>query len=115
MIYEMRIYRCVPGMLPILLKRFEDTTLQIWERIGIRTAGFFTTVVGESNHELTYFLAWESLEQRERLWGQFATDPEWVSAKTAHQDAHGEVVANISNSFLAPTAFSAKAGKPHPV
>lgn len=114
MIYEMRIYRCVPGKLPILLQRFEDTTISIWDRLGIRTAGFFTTVVGTSNHDLTYFLAWESLEERERKWGAFATDPEWVAARAAHQEAYGEVVANISNSFLAPTAFSSR-GMPHPV
>ena len=61
MIYEMRVYRCVPGRLPALLKRFENTTLKLWEKHGIRQAGFFTTLVGESNQELTYLLAWESL------------------------------------------------------
>ncbi|KZM50532.1 NIPSNAP family protein [Labrenzia sp. OB1] len=106
MIYEMRVYSCVPGGMPALLQRFETTTLRIWQRIGLRPAGFFTTLVGTSNHDLTYFLAWESLEERERLWTAFATDPEWVSARSAHQAEHGEVVANIASSFLAPTAFS---------
>ena len=59
MIYEMRIYRCVPGRLPALLKRFETVTLKVWEKYGIKQAGFFTTLIGESNQELTYFLAWE--------------------------------------------------------
>lgn len=106
MIYEMRVYACVPGGLPALLQRFEDTTLRIWARIGLRPAGFFTTLVGPSNHELTYFLAWESLAEREKLWTAFASDPEWVAARAAHHAAHGEVVANIASSFLAPTAFS---------
>ena len=106
MIYEMRIYRCVPGHLPTLLERFEKTTLRIWERLGIRQAGFFTTVVGESNSELTYFIAWESLAEREAKWTAFMKDPEWIEARAAHRAAHGEVVASISNQFLAPTAFS---------
>jgi hypothetical protein len=106
MIYEMRVYSCVPGGMPALLQRFEETTLRIWERIGLRPAGFFTTLVGPSNHDLTYFLAWESLEERERLWNTFASDPEWVAARAAHQEVHGEVVANIASSFLTPTAFS---------
>ena len=58
MIYEMRVYRCVPGRLPALLRRFETATLKIWERLGIKQAGFFTTLVGESTQELTYLLAW---------------------------------------------------------
>ena len=56
MIYEMRVYRCVPGKLPALLNRFANITLKIWERHGIKQAGFFTTLVGDSNQELTYFL-----------------------------------------------------------
>ena len=65
MIYEMRVYRCVPGRLPELLKRFETTTLKLWEKHGIRPAGFFTTLVGISNQELTYFLARDSMAERE--------------------------------------------------
>ena len=61
MILEMRVYRCLPGRLPNLLKRFEDHTLKIWEKHGIRQTGFFTTVIGQSNQELTYFLNWDSL------------------------------------------------------
>ena len=54
MIYELRVYDCVPGRLPALLSRFEKTTLKIWERHGIRQAGFWTTLVGESNHQLPF-------------------------------------------------------------
>ncbi|WP_300179983.1 NIPSNAP family protein [Bradyrhizobium sp.] len=32
MILELRVYRCVPGRLPALLKRFENTTLKLWEK-----------------------------------------------------------------------------------
>ncbi|MGI9522893.1 MAG: NIPSNAP family protein, partial [Hyphomicrobiaceae bacterium] len=44
MLYELRLYDCAPGRLPALLNRFENTTLKIWERFGIRQAGFWTTV-----------------------------------------------------------------------
>jgi hypothetical protein len=46
MIYEMRIYRCLPGRLPALLKRFDTITLKLWEKHGIKQAGFFTTLIG---------------------------------------------------------------------
>ena len=36
MIYEYRVYRCLPGRLPALLKRFENHTIKIWERHGIK-------------------------------------------------------------------------------
>ena len=106
MIHELRVYRCVPGKLPALLARFQNHTLKIWEKHGIRQAGFWTTLIGESNQELIYLLAWESLADREAKWGAFATDPEWLAVR-AETEKDGAIVANVANQFLAPTAFSA--------
>ncbi len=105
MIQEMRVYRCLPGRLPNLLKRFENHTLKIWERHGIRQAGFFTTVIGQSNQELTYFLKWDSLAEREQKWTAFMTDPAWLSAR-AESEKDGQIVENIVSQLLTPTAFS---------
>jgi hypothetical protein len=105
MIYEMRVYRCVPGRLPALLNRFANITLKIWERHGIKQAGFFTTLIGESNQELTYFLAWESLADRETKWNAFQADPEWHT-KRAETEKDGPIVANVLVQMLTPTAFS---------
>ena len=105
MIHELRIYHCAPGRLPALLKRFETITLKIWERHGIRQAGFWTVAVGDSNNDLYYLLEWESLAEREKKWTAFQNDPEWI-AKRAETEKDGAIVANVSNQFLAPTAFS---------
>src|SRR5476649_1350766 len=77
MIYELRVYRCLPGRLPAMLNRFANVTIKLWEKHGIKQAGFWTTLVGESNSELTYMLAWESLAEREKKWAAFGADPEW--------------------------------------
>ena len=105
MIYEQRIYRCLPGRLPALLTRFETKTLALWERHGIRQAGFWTTLVGESNLDLIYLLAWESMAERETKWAAFMADPDWIAARTA-SERDGPILANGANSFLQPTAFS---------
>ncbi|MGA0597143.1 NIPSNAP family protein [Enterovirga sp. CN4-39] len=105
MIYELRVYRCVPGRLPALLKRFETVTLAMWEKHGIRQAGFWTTVIGESNQDLTYMLAWDSMADREQRWNAFQSDPDWIAAR-AESERDGAIVANITSSFLQPTGFS---------
>jgi len=105
MIYEMRVYHCVPGRLPDLLKRFENHTLKIWEKHGIKQAGFFTTLIGETNQQLVYFLQWESLADRERRWGAFMVDQEWLGVR-AETKKNGQIVAKVINQILAPTAFS---------
>jgi hypothetical protein len=106
MIYEMRIYCCLPGRLPDLLRRFETVTLPIWAKHGIRQAGFWTTVIGASNNDLTYLLQWESLAERERIWTAFASDPEWIAART-ETEKDGPIVGNIAVTMLQPTHFSA--------
>jgi hypothetical protein len=105
MIYEQRVYRAMPGRLPKLLARMEGDTLPLWQKHGIRPVAFFTTLVGESANDLTYLLAWESMAEREAKWNAFQADPDWKT-KRADSEKEGPVIANVSNSFLAPTQFS---------
>jgi len=104
MIYELRVYHAVPGRLPDLLKRFDSITLKIWQRHGIEQAGFWTTLVGDSNQALYYLLKWESLAEREKKWNTFQADPEWHRQR-AETEANGPIVQRVANSFLAPTSF----------
>ena len=106
MIYELRIYRTVPGRLTRLTARFRDQTLLLWEKHGIRPIGFWTTLIGRSSEELIYMLAWESLAERETKWNSFLNDPAWHKARD-DSERDGPIVANISSQILAPTAFSA--------
>jgi len=106
MIYELRIYHCVSGRLPALLKRFETITLGLWKKHGIKQAGFWTVLIGSSNQDLYYLLEWESLAEREKKWGAFFHDPEWI-AKRAETERDGPIVASLENMILQPTSFSA--------
>jgi hypothetical protein len=105
MIYELRIYSCIPGRLPALLKRFEAKTLEIWNKHGIRPAGFWTVLIGEGNNDLHYLLAWESLAEREQKWTAFQSDQAWITAR-AESERDGPIIANIKSAILQPTAFS---------
>ena len=106
MIHELRIYHCCPGRLPALLKRFETVTLELWKRHGIRQAGFWTVVVGDSSNDLYYLLEWSSLAEREAKWAAFQSDPEWIE-KRAQSERDGQILTSVSNLILQPTAFSA--------
>ena len=105
MLYELRIYHCVSGRLPALIKRFDTITLKLWEKHGIKQAGFWTVQIGGSNQDLYYMLQWESLEERSQRFAAFQADPEWQKAR-AETEANGPIVASISNTILQPTGFS---------
>ena len=36
MLYELRIYHCMPGKLPAVLTRFETATVKLFEKHGIQ-------------------------------------------------------------------------------
>src|SRR2546423_1467931 len=105
MIYELRVYHCVPGRLPDLLKRFDTITLKLWDKHGIKQAGFWTVLVGDSNQDLYYLLKWESLADREAKFSAFDADPEWHRERV-ETEANGPIVASVANKFLQPTSFS---------
>ncbi len=80
---------------------FSKITLGFFQKYGIEPIGFWTTLVGPSNHALTYLLKWESLEERERKWNAFQADADWI-AKRAATEAEKPIVERIENHFLAP-------------
>jgi hypothetical protein len=105
-LYELRIYHCAPKKLTDLVNRFEKYTLELWKKHGIKQAGFWTVYIGPTNHALYYMLQWESLEERQRKWDAFMSDPEWIEKRAKTEEA-GPIVSCIENMILTPTAFSA--------
>ena len=106
MIHELRVYYCVPGRLPNLLKRFDTITLKLWDKHKIKQAGFWTVLVGDSNQALYYLVEWESMADREKKWNAFQADADWIKAR-AETEKDGPIVSKVVNSFLQPTSFSA--------
>lgn len=106
MFYEFRTYTCMPGKLPVVLKRFETVTLGLFEKHGIRrVTPLYTVALGEDNNQLKYVLEWPSHEERERAWAAFRADPAWAAA-LAESEKDGPTVARIANELLAAVPFS---------
>ena len=106
-VYELRVYHCVPGGMPALLRRFETVTCRLFEKHGIKQIGFWTVAIGESNSDLIYLLQWESLADRDKKFPAFAADPEWIEALAQSRAESGPIITSVTNSILTPTSFSA--------
>jgi hypothetical protein len=106
MIYELRVYRCMPGRKSDVLARFRTHTMGFFRKHGIEVVGFWDTLVGELD-ELVYILRWSSWEEREKRWGAFQADPEWQRARE-QSHARGLIVEHIRTSLLTATDFSPK-------
>jgi hypothetical protein len=105
MLYELRMYEVFPGKMQALHQRFAEVTVPLWERLGVKIIGFWTTTVGTSHNRLVYVLAFENMAQREQIWAKFKSDPAWLRA-VDETEKDGPLVQNISNSFMVPTSYS---------
>ena len=103
--YEYRRYAVAPGKMDSLLARFEETTLEVWEDVGIRPVGFWQTEIGRSS-DLHYLLAWDSLDGRAECLSAFRSDPRWVKAR-AGTEADGPLIEYADTQLWTPTRFSA--------
>ena len=104
MLYELRVYDIPPLRMKDINDRFANHTTRIWKKLGIRPVAFWENVTGPNN-TLTYLLAWESLEERERKWDAFVSDPEWLKVmEETHKN--GPIVLRNTNTIMRPTSYS---------
>lgn len=96
--YEMRTYTANVGKRSDLIKRFEDHTLNLFEKNGIENIAYFIPT-DESNNTLTFILAYPDQASRDLLWNKFVNDPEWQAAYKA-SEANGPLVAKVDQVFM---------------
>jgi hypothetical protein len=101
MFHELRSYEAQPARLPVLVQRFAEVNVRLFQRHGFRLVGYWTEEVGMP-HRVVYLLAWESWEERERAWAAFYADPEWARSMAET----GPTVERITNAILRPLPFS---------
>ena len=104
MLYELRVYRTVPGKLPAINYRFAKHTIGFFKKYDIGIVGFWNGEIGRGN-QLTYILAFDSMADREAKWTAFQADPGWHQVR-AETEAAGTIVAQVINTFMRLTPYS---------
>lgn len=105
-VFELRIYTCPEGKLPLLLKRFREKEIHIFARLGMRGIGYWVpTDEPKKSNTLAYLLAHKSRAAAAESWKKFSVDPEWVKLK-AESEAAGSLVSVHDVTFMSRTDFS---------
>ena len=105
-VYQLRIYHTAEGKLEPLLERFRTKEVSIFERLGMRSVGYWTpTDEPLKGRTLVYMLAHKSRETAGASWKAFGSDPEWLKLK-AETEANGKFVEKVESTFMEPTDFS---------
>ena len=106
--YELRIYRCYPGKLPDLLRRFREHTMKIFEKHGMKNVAYWTPMdEPQKSDTLIYVLAHASREAAAANWKAMEEDREWQSIREK-SEANGKIVEKVDSTFLTLTDFSPK-------
>jgi hypothetical protein len=106
-VFELRVYHSpTERQLRVLHERFAGPEIGIFHRCGIHPILYSNTLVGPNMPNLTYFMPFASLADREKAWDAFAADPEWVKARADSIAKGGQVVAQSSITLWRPTPFS---------
>lgn len=103
-VYELRTYYAAPGRLDDLNARFRDHTLELFEKHGLQSIGYWVPIENTDN-VLIYMLAFPSAEAREKVWKSFFNDPQWKEVRK-QSEVNGRLVTKVESVQLRATDYS---------
>src|ERR1700691_1166533 len=105
-VFEVRTYTAEPGKLEALQARFRDHTIQIFNKHGMTSVGYFApTDEPLSKNTLIYILEFPSRDAAKKSWDEFRSDPEWQKVQK-ESEANGKLVTKVDSVFTEPTDYS---------
>jgi hypothetical protein len=106
-IFEVRTYESNNATtLRKKIEMFNNGEAKIFQRLGMNPVFFGEALVGSKLPHLTYMLAFDDLAHRDSAWKAFGSDPEWLKLRSTPGLADADIVSNISNMLVRPTAYS---------
>lgn len=108
-IYELRVYETpTDAALTRKMEMFGDKMgeMEIFRRVGLTPVFFAKTIVGPQQPGFAYLLGFPDLAGREAAWKKFREDPAWLKLKATPGYLDAEIMANITDYILTPTAYS---------
>ena len=88
------------------VEMFDIGEIDIFRRTGLKPVFFGETLVGTKLPNLTYMLVFDDMAARDKNWETFRDDPAWKKLSTTPGYTNPEILTNITNVFLKPTAYS---------
>ena len=106
-LFELRTYESPnEATLARKVKMFGDGEIEAFRRSGMRPVFFGSALIGRDMPSLTYMLAFDDWDAREKAWAAFGKDPGWQKLRATPGLSDAEIVSNISNQLLRPLPFS---------
>jgi hypothetical protein len=107
-VFQLRIYES-PSVVTGLKKieMFNDAgEIKIFRKTGLNPVFFGQTIIGTKMPNLTYMLAFKSMEEQKEAWKKFVSHPDWKSISGMPEYADKAILSNITNLPLIAAEYS---------
>jgi hypothetical protein len=88
------------------IEMFNRGEISIFRHAGFQPVFFGQSIIGTRLPNLTYMLAAENPEARDKGWSAFGADPDWKTLRGTPGYSDSEIVCDISNVLLRPAPYS---------
>lgn len=105
-VFELRVYRAVPGKITALEARFRDKTSKLLAKHNLDVLGFWVAQdASGADDKFIWVVAYPSREEGKRNWDTVFHDAEFQELIKAEQA--DKLVEKVDLTFMPPTDFSA--------
>ena len=106
-IFQLRTYESPSHQAHVRkVEMFHHGEFEIFRSAGFGQVFYGDTLIGARMPNLTYMLSFADQNDLNAKWDVFRDDPAWKKLKTSPRYAFEEIVSNISNLVMSPTAYS---------
>ena len=107
-VFELRLYKAMPGKRDALAARFQEHTMEMFEKAGMTNVGYWTGLDGDNaDQSFIYMLAYPSQEARTEMWERLGDDPDFQREIIAEEQSDDrKLVETIDARLIMPTEFS---------
>jgi NIPSNAP len=106
-IFELRTYESSSKNYNLnKVEMFNSGEVGIFIRSGFHPVFFGEKLIGERMPNITYMLSIGSMEERNKAWAAFFSDPQWKKLTSSPKFSSGPNVVNVTNFFLSPAPYS---------
>lgn len=88
------------------VEMFHHGEFEIFKAAGFFPVFFGDALTGERLPKLTYMLSFADVAELNAKWDVFRNDPAWKKLSGDQRYAYEQIVSNIDNLYLSPTAYS---------
>jgi len=106
-VFQMRSYESASDRDHVRkVEMFQSGEFEAFDRAGFWRVFFGDALIGERLPQLTYMLSFPDLEHMNAMWDTFRSDAGWKKLQADPRFSYDQLVVNITNLVLSPTAYS---------